>query len=336
MFQVYSPSGRFSPLFIVFLVLAAVAIAAMAFGYQLGLALVPLIYVNFLLTWAMAMAIGKAAEFVIQKGHVRNVALGLLIFAVLLLIGLAAKFGFQYLTARMQLQKNLQPMNQIDLGININRQLTPAELAEVRQSIMQDYTFLKHIELRVEDGWKVGRGGGAPVSGPFVYLVWLAELGILGYFGGATALAAVKKPYSEPLTSWASSETIEMQLPITNQAMVSKITAAKSVQELLELPIPDTDQSNKIAVYQVHSVPDSPQADAYLTVDLQTFSRNDKGELEVAHQYLVKLAVITAAQRAQLKENAELMQEALADYRASLAESPEEPSEGEEGPAKAS
>lgn len=306
MFQVYSPSGRFSPTFIIYALIAAIAVVGIAFVYQLGLTWIPFVYINFLLTAAMGVAVGKATEFVIKRGHVRNVILSFLVFATLLVLGLGGKFGFQYLTERIRLREDLRQ-------------------DELQEFLLEEFTFMEHIKSRVEDGWKVGRGGKAPLAGPFVYLVWLAELGIIGYVGGSMVIEAARKPYSEPLGLWASSETNEMVLPVTNESMVTKIKSAQSVQELLELPIPDTDQSNKIAVYQVFSVPDSPQADAFLTVDLQTHSRNDKGEIEIAHQYLVKLAVITAAQRAQLRENSELMQEALADYRASLSEEAKEP-----------
>lgn len=325
MFQVYQPSGRFSPLAIFLALIAAVFVTGVAFVYQLGLHWIPLIYVNCLLTWGMAMVIGKATEFVIKKGEVRNVTLSLLFFVVLVGVGLGAKFGFQYLHARMELASEIERLSQVDLGIETEQPLTSSQMAEVRQAIVANFTFMDHIAIRVENGWNVGRGGKAPIAGPFVYLVWVVELGIILYFGSTIALEAARKPYSELSKRWADSVAIEMTLPITNPLMVAKISSAKSVQELLELPIPDTDQSNKIAVYEVHSVPNSPEEEAYLNVDLQTYSQNAKGETEVAHEFLVKLAVITAAQRAQLKENSELMQEALAAYRASLANPPATP-----------
>lgn len=329
MFQVYRPSGRFSPLALLLFPVFAIGVVALAYVYQLGLRWIPLIYVNFLLTWCMGMAIGKATQYVVVAGHVRNVALSLLVFAVLVVCGIGAKFGFQFMHARNVLAEHVSQLTQQELGIEDERQLDRAELERIREAIVTGYTFLDHIDDRVANGWHIGRGAKAPVSGPIVYLVWVAELGIIAYFGGAIVLEAARKPYSEKLARWANSVTNEMSLPITNPVMVAKITAAKSVQDLLTLPIPDTDESNKIAVYEVHSVPDAPNEDAYLNVDLQTYSQNAKGELEVSHEYLVKLAIITAAERAQLKENSELMQEALAAYRESLANKPAESKESE-------
>jgi hypothetical protein len=272
----------------------------------------------------MGLLLGKAAATLITWGHVRNIALGMAGFAVLVVVGLGAKFGFQYLDARAAVAR-LQPA---DLGIELEGPLNAEELADFREAVLADFTFWDHIQARVENGWNVGRAGGAPVAGIFVYLVWLVELGAISYFGGSMAWEAVHKPYSEKLGKWADSVDVEMTLPITNPLMVAKISSAKTVQELLELPIPDTDQSNHIAVYVVHSVPNSPAEDAYLSVELQKYSQNAKGETEVSTEKLVNLAVITAAQRAQLRENSELMQEALAAYRESLANRP--PEAGEE------
>lgn len=329
MFHVYSPSGRFSPLALLLIPVATIGVVALAYVYQLGLHWIPVIYVSFLLTWGMGMAIGKATEFVIVAGHVRNVALSLLVVAILVVFGIGAKFGFQFMHARIAIAEQVSKLNQEELGVDWDQQLDPGELDKIREDYVAGYTFLHHIADRVEHGWLIGRAGGAPVSGIFVYLVWVAELGIIAYFGGVIALEAARKPYSEKMGRWANSVTNEMSLPITNPVMVAKISSAASVQDLLTLPIPDTDESDKVAIYQVHSVPDAPNEDAYLIVDLQTYTRNTKGELEVAHEYLVKLAIITAAERAQLKENTELMQEALAAYRASLANRPAEATESE-------
>jgi len=327
LFQIYQPSGRFSPSAFVILLGGAVVASAAAYVYQLGLQWIPFIYVNFLLTWGMGMLLGKAAAYFIYAGHVRNVALGLAGFVILVAVGLGSKFGFQYLAARAEVAAEVARLQPADLGIELDRPLNGEELANFRQAILEDFTFGDHIQARVDRGWNVGRAGGAPVAGIFVYLVWLVELGVISYFGGTLALEAVRKPYSETLGKWADSVDVEMTLPVTNPLMVAKIGSAKTVQELLELPIPDTDESSNVAVYVVHSVPNFPEEDAYLSVELQKFSQNAKGETEVTSEKLVNLAVITAAQRAQLRENSELMQEALAAYRESLANRPPEAAE---------
>lgn len=314
MFEFYQPSGRFSPMAFV-LLFAAVAVAIVAaFVYQLGLQWIPFIYINFLLTVGMGFLLGKLAAIIVKTGHVRNLALALFCFACLVVVALLAKYGFQYLADRYQVAK----LHPTDFGVEVDRQLTEDELNDFRKMILDDFSFSDHIQARVEQGWRLGRGGGAPLSGIFVYLVWLVELGVVIYFGGIIILEAAKQPYHEKLARWADASEVEMRLPVTNAEMVTKIKAAKSVQELLELPIPDTDQSERFAVYQVNSVPGFENEDAFLSVELHVYSTNAKGELEVKKEPLVNWAKITSDQRARLHENAELMQEAIAEYRASL------------------
>ncbi|MFO0939358.1 MAG: hypothetical protein U0930_01185 [Pirellulales bacterium] len=203
-----------------------------------------------------------------------------------------------------------------------NQTLTPEQFVEFRQVVLEQFTFAAHIEQRVENGWQVGkagRNGGNPISGIVVYLVWAIEAGAILYISGKATLTAVKKPFSEKMGVWADEDEVVMNLPVTNEEMVAKIKAASSVQELLELPIPKSDESHQIAVYTVHSVPGQEMEDAYLTVELQTHLVNAKGENQVVTKPLVRNAILTSAQRAQLKENAEIMKEAFDAYRASLA-----------------
>lgn len=328
MFQVYQPSGRFSPVFLVWWVASMLVVTAAAFVYQLGLEWIPFIYINFVLTWCMAILIGTATGYVIKWGHLRSVGLSLLCFGVLVVVGLGAKFTFQYLTRCETLRQELASKGSIDFGFQGADQLNDEELKDLKEEILASYTFAMHIQERVDQGWQVGRaGGGAPISGPFVYGVWLVELGVILYFAGSIVWTAARQPYSEKMGQWADEETVDMTLPVTNAKMVEQIRAATSVQELLQLPIPDNDQSDRFAVYTVNSIPGDDQEDAYLTVDLQTYSTNSKGETEVKSESLVRCAVITAAQRLQLRENSELMAEAIEAYRASKQAPPPEISE---------
>jgi siroheme synthase len=166
----------------------------------------------------------------------------------------------------------------------------------------------------------VGKGNGAPLSGIFVYLIWLIEAGIIGYFALTAPVAAAKEPYSEKLSAWADEAQVVMTLPITDPEMVSKIESASSVDDLLDIPIPQTDQSTQFAVYTVNSIPGEELEDAYLSVDSVSYTVNKKGEQETITKSLVAHAVLSAEKRQQLIENAELLQEAMAEYRASLLE----------------
>jgi hypothetical protein len=313
-FDTYKPSGRFSLSFVLWFLIAGLLTIVAAFVYQLGLHWIPIIYANLLLTLAMGYVVGTLNGIVIQQGKVRNTGIALLCLLGLIVIGLGAKFTFQYLRARGELR---QFLSQIDQELRMeDGQVVSAD------EVVQAYTPVEHLKERVEVGWQIGKVGqanqGNPMSGIVVYIVWLIELGAIGYIAGKATLAAMKRPFSEKMGVWADESEVVMILPVTNEEMVAKIKAAISVQDLLELPIPKSDESNQFAVYTVHSVPGVEMEDAYLTVELQTHLVNGKGEKEVKTQSLVRNAILSSAQRGQLKENAEIMNEAFAAYRASL------------------
>jgi hypothetical protein len=136
--------------------------------------------------------------------------------------------------------------------------------------------------------------------------------------GNKARQVAAKLPFSERVGVWADENEVVMLLPVTSAEMVAKIEAARSVNELLDLPVPSSDHSDQIAVYTVHSVPGDEMEDAYLTVELQTHRVNAKGENETISKPLVRNAVLTTAQRIHLKENADIIKEAFAAYHASL------------------
>lgn len=290
--------------------LALLVTIAMAFIYQLLLEWIPFIYVSFLLTLALGTAIGMMTAFAVRSGHCRNVAIAGLIGVGLATAGLGAKFLFQY------------PMwvnNETSIYMTDN-QIPETDREKIRSEIYEGVSFVDHLNLRTQQGWSIGRGG-MPIQGIFVYAVWLIEAGMVFYFAWTLPVAEARKPYSEKTGQWASEAAVVMTLPITSDEMVSKIMQATDVDQLLEIPIPENDRSNRFAVYTVNSIPGQEMEDAYLSVTLLEYSVNNKGEQETKETPLVKHAILSSAKRQQLVDNADLLQEALADYRASLQES---------------
>lgn len=325
MFQTYTPSGRFSPAFLLWLVLALLVTGIAGVLYALGLEWIPFIYVSFLLTFGISWLAGSLSQRVINLGKVRNLAIALAIAVSLVLGSLAAKFAYQYYSAYQQELVFLDQIRIEDLPEKNGKRPSPEDLeifkAAFKDAAIQSYTFSEHIKSRVNRGWNVGKAGGKrgmPISGWFVYLAWLVEAGIMLCVAGPMAWSAAKQPFAEQLDAWADESEVVMVLPITDDEMVDKIKSAQTVQELLEIPIPQTDRSTRLATYTVNSITGQELEDAYLTVDLSEYIAKSDGETEIKTKNLVSLAVITSAQRAQLKENSELMHEAIQDYRASL------------------
>ena len=305
MFQTYRPSGRFGALAIPLVIVGLVVAVALAFVYQLLLDLIPFIYISFLVTMGLGFAIGIGGAMIVSAGKVRNVMLAGMIGALMMLTALSAKYYFQYQNILATVVED--EMKQLEIP--------PGQQAEFQKAVAQELTFVKHLQLRADIGWQIGRGGGMPIQGIFVYLIWLIEAGIIGFYGVKLASSRAREPYSEKLDAWASEAEQVMTLPVTNAEMVSKIRAATSLEDLLTLPIPDTDESHQFAVYTVNSIEGVELEDAYLSVDLVTLSINSKGEQEKQEESLVRYAVLSSQQRHQLVENSSLLQEALHDFR---------------------
>ncbi len=315
MFETYQPSGRFGIGLIFWLLAGIVAMAVLALVYQQGLHWIPLIYISVLLTVGFGMAVAFVANFIVDKSHCRNPLLAGAIALMLIVFGLGAKFYLQY----WQLTQDVVAEQVDEIAPNLTADQKAEAKKQLRQLFRQEMSFFDHLKFRAEAGFNVGKAGrannGAPISGAFVYLIWLIEAGIVAYFGIRPPMDAAGQPYSEKLGQWADEAEQVMLLPINNDEMVSQIKAATSVDDLLELPIPKTDQSHQFASYIVNSIPGQEMEDAYLSVDLLTLTTNKEGELETETNPLVKHAILTSEQRKQLVENSELLQEALAEYR---------------------
>lgn len=90
----YKPSGKFSPIsFVYLLLLCAIAMPILATIYAYLIWYIPFVYINFLITAGLGFAIGIAVwQIVIKLGKVRNYGLAIL----LALIAALAAYYFQW------------------------------------------------------------------------------------------------------------------------------------------------------------------------------------------------------------------------------------------------
>ncbi len=327
MFETYKPSGRFGPMTIVFFLLGLILVVGMAFVYHLGLEFVPFIYLSFLMTVVFGVGISRVGTFIVNHGHCRNLLLTVFISLTLFGSGMVAKHYFQYRSLMANLAGEL--IDKAVSGNRVSRAQAEASRPELIKELHSEISFIKHFEVRANTGISIGRLGnnGAPITGIVMYILWLVEAGMVFYFGFRAPVSAAGEPYSEKMGAWADEVDEVMMLPITSEEMILQIKSATSVEELLEIPIPKTDESTQFAVYNVNSVPGQEMEDAYLTVNLMTLSVNKEGEVKSDIKPLVKHAILTTARRLQLVENAELLNEAMEAYRAAGDEE-EELSEG--------
>jgi len=288
MFETYKPSGKFGAAAVPLWLLALIVVVPFAFVYVILLKVIPLIYVSFLLTLVAGWLLGLVAFFVCKWGHVRN-------SMIAWLVGLSLPVAF--ISAKYFLQWQAWAIDDPNLG------------------------FLEHLQERVDVGWEINRRGRAnQINGFIVYIVWLLEAGVIFFRSPFRAASQSREPYSDPMKQWASENEQIMVLPISDDEMIAKIQAASTVDQLLEIPIPKTDEATKFAVYNVSSIPGQEMEDAYLSVFLMDLVVGSNGEVEQKLTPLVQNAILTSAQRHQLAENADLLKEAMEDYRQAVQE----------------
>lgn len=330
MFDTYRPSGRFGPMTIVLFLFGLILVAGMAFIYHLGLEWVPIIYLSFLMTGAFGVGIAMVGTFVVNQGHCRNLLIAIFMSLTLFGCGMAAKHYFQYRSLISSIADGLIESAVAEEGVP--RGQAEARRPELIKQLYSEISYIKHFEVRADIGISIGRVGrnGAPMTGIAMYILWLVEAGIVFYLGFRAPVTAACEPYSEKMASWADEVDEVMILPITSEEMITQIKTATSVEELLEIPIPKTDGSHQLAVYNVNSVPGQEMEDAYLSVNLTTLSVNKAGEVQSNIKPLVKHAILTSARRAQLVENASLLNEAMEAYRAAGEQEEEEIAEVED------
>lgn len=323
MFEVYKPSGRFGFSTFIYFLIGLVVTALLAVVYAYGLRYIPFIYISVLMTGAFGVALGFLGSLVVDMGHCRSVLLAMLIGLVLCVFGLAAKHYVQYGLWVGDVADNeiAYAIREGDIPKGQSESDREAIRKGFREAIAAQVSYFGHFEERAKEGMVIGRrGNGAPMAGFFMYSIWVIELVIVLFFAWVMPVGSAKEPYSEKLGLWADETEEAMRLPVSSDEMVEQIKSATTVEQLLEIPIPKSIDSQRYVLYSVHSVPGEEMEDAYLSVSLFVRSYDKDGEEKLDETELVKTAILTADQRGQLLENASLMNEALEDYRNALAE----------------
>ncbi|MEM7453086.1 MAG: hypothetical protein AAF456_01910 [Planctomycetota bacterium] len=303
MLKTYQPSGRVGPTALPCFGIALGLVVAAAWPYQYLLRVLPLLYLNFVLTIGMAFVMAFLASLFIFLGHVRNPGVAIVFSLALAFSGIGAKFWFQYET---------MVAAKVDAELS-EKNLFEADRARVKKSVRKELTFWKHIQLRYKEGWN--DGAGQKMRGIFLIGAWLLEAAFLIYITNSAGAGTASDPYNENLNKWADKKETLLELPIDDEKLIAQIKSAVTVEQLLTMPVPRSDETNQIAHYILNRIEDHPLEDCYLSIELVTTKRNRRGEPEVETESLVNFAVISSLQLDQLAENTSLMAEALDEYR---------------------
>ncbi len=151
--------------------------------YQKLIDVIPLIYVNVVLTCGLAVVVGLGTAYGLRIGKCRNALVGGMVGVVCGAATLAFTFHLAHQWGRAEMVEELDRLAGIEGPV-------PVEVLEYTRNL----SFGDYIDIRVETGWWVGSSGGPQLTGPLVWLIWLVEAGIVcvgAFLFASTAAAAL-------------------------------------------------------------------------------------------------------------------------------------------------
>ncbi len=282
MLSFYKPSGQFSPISIIFLIVVSLVIfPILGLLYAYAIWYIPLIYFNFIIAGGLGFLIGRIISWgPIKKGKVRNIPIAI---AFGIFGGLCAMY-FHW-AAWVDLVLNISDtigndrigvaVSNVKLDQLIGLITHPSELFAIIGEINQYGTW----------GFK-----GNVVSGTFLTIIWIIEFILIL---GATVLFSFKtagSPFSESLNEWNEEKPtkifgfIDDINPIITGLVSDDITPFENIIEA-------NPQGNHSFLTLFHIDGD----DSYLTVTNRIAKTDDKGKLDFDDVELLEYAAVKPA-----------------------------------------
>jgi len=285
MIEQYKPSGKFTPLFPLYLIGGFAVIIGLAWIYIRLLDWIPFIYISFLLTAAFGFAAGFLLVLAVERGKCRNVPLAILAGLLIGAGAIGAKHWMQYKYTVAAITKHMA---------------TESGEAEIPVDVAsQIYTFPTYIDDRVTNGWSMGSGGSdGDISGIFVWGVWLLEALVVLACCVSLPRGKAKEPFSESCGKWADEEEPLMAIPVAEN--VPMYAGASSYEDLLDFPEPTSGPTGRSLVYMLNSVPGEDLEDSYLTITDHRVTVNKKGEESVKDTKLFSYVPVSMENREDL------------------------------------
>ncbi len=249
------------------------------------------IYFIVLFPLAMGFATGSVLGFAVKKGKIRSpiTALGLGVFGGLVTYG-SLMYG-QY----MNFQQETATIMGREYNVT-NKDLANQQINEFLQKETGYSGFVGFLKMSANEGTSISRGSSKlKLNDTFTYLLWLIELGIVGFLAASIPFAAAKEPFNEEGNEWygekkwvgsATEESRDELVRLLNMDDMAGAAALLSSQT--DLPTP------RINVYSQSCV-GVPFSDSVITVSYVT--TNAKKQIESKD---ILAGLVSESQRSQL------------------------------------
>lgn len=207
MVTTYKPSGAGGMSSLMSLVLVAPLVAVSAVVYQGLIWVIPLIYIEAFIVLGYAVGLGALARLGMRWTRCRNLPVATLSGCMLGLLAVAASHGAAFV---------IETASQHRFG---------------------NISFADFIHDKVARGWSFGRfgsGGGLPVQGVFVWIVWGIEAVVLVAGAVLGARTAAGTPFCETCGVWADkTDTVHHVLKPTPDSL-ARVRTGERVVDLLD------------------------------------------------------------------------------------------------------
>lgn len=266
----YQPSGRFTLGGVIgMLLIGALAAVPLAFLYVYAIWYIPFIYINFAVTLGFGFGLGWVLRLMVRTGKLRNPKLagGLAVVVALwawyvqwcVYLALLAGAGETESLGSRASFTHATFQEDIFLGLLVS----PATVLELLGNIGS------------EGLWSLF---GVTVSGFFLYLIWLVELGIIVALAWILPLLEAGKPFSELANEWA--EKITLPRRSVHFADIAAVKTALEAADWEHLQprssegVTATSPFGRLHFYQAPADPDC----CYLSLENVTIEVDDKGK----------------------------------------------------------
>jgi len=277
----YQPSNKFSPLSLIYFVVACItAIPILALIYSYAIWYIPFPYINFFITLGFGFGIGWVVQkLAISLGKVRNNKLAYFLGFLGALIGLYLSWaiwvdlvinaGETYGSSRIGISvSNIKLLQVLDLA------LQPSLLFELMGQIMD-----------------VGVWGirSTTVSGWFLGLIWIIEALIVVVMGTIIPAGKSGEPFCELNQKWYTEKQLPALSYLTAEMQAVTPLENNDFSALKEISYVSDPTTANHSVFTLYS---NETNENYLSIQNRTATVNDKGETKFTdHEVVTHLRI---------------------------------------------
>lgn len=268
MYTLYKPSGKFSPLALLYYVGAGLLLfPVFAFLYAYAIWYCPFVYVNFIITLVFGAAMGGTLGYIVEKAKVRNPYIAVF-FAV-------ASAAFAYY---------VHWVVWVDLALNAGQVIGDDRIGSIAISnVAIDqlvFLFMNPYETRnfIREINQVGVWGLAGASdtanGGLLSFFWLLEAAIIFWLAHKLGTEKSKKPFSEKTHAWLPSRGLAT-LEFTKEPVKLFQSLLKGNMSVLE----PMKKSNGLESHTAVTLYSSTEDECFLTFTNRT-AKIEKGKID--------------------------------------------------------